>query len=327
MKIKTYTATLSVRWLSIKPGYKAMAKNLLVLLLLSFIYLNSFAQYKDDRMRSMQLPDYEDSLIRLGNKLINDENELERINANAQFIKTLVGALKMNNSFLYPFDSLKTVTILNAPDNRFRIISWHLQFEDGSYRFFGTVQINTGGALKMFPLTDYSPNLKSPEDTVTDNRKWYGAQYYRIVPVYSPKLYYVLLGWKGNTIKSTKKVIDVLSFKDDNPVFGMNIFEGNGKSRKRVIFEYTRQASMLLKYEPEQEMIVFDHLSPPELRFKDRPALFGPDLTYCGYKFKNGRWVYVENLDMRNVPERHDSQLVDPKKQAQLDKAAFKTDH
>ena len=196
--------------------------------------------------------------MQLGNKFVNDENDLERKNANYEFIKTLVSALRVPNSFLYKFDSLKTVSILNSPDNRFRLITWNIENLDGSYRFYGTIQINTGGQLKMYPLQDYSPLLKNAEDSTTSVNKWYGAQYYKIIPVYSPKLYYVLIGWKGNTVNSTKKVIDVLSFKDDKPVLGLPIFDGNGKTRKRVVFEYTRQASMLVHYVPDQNLIVFD---------------------------------------------------------------------
>ena len=89
-------------------------------------------------------------------------------------------------------------------------------FDDGSYRFYGTIQMNTGDKLMMYPLSDYSPFIKNPEDTVTDNIKWYGAQYYKIIPVYTDQNpYYVLLGWKGNTVKANKKVIEVLSFKND----------------------------------------------------------------------------------------------------------------
>jgi hypothetical protein len=192
--------------------------------------------------------------------------------------------------------------------------------QDGSYRFYGTVQMNTGSNLLMYPLEDYSPLLKNPEDSVTDNRKWYGAQYYKIIRVAATKPYYVLLGWKGNTIKSTKKVIEVLSFdKDDKPNLGMPVFNGNSKNRNRVIFEYTRQASMLLRYVPDQNLIVFDHLAPPDQKLKDRPDTFGPDLTYDGYKLKNGKWEYVDNLDMRNIPEDRDAEYVDPKAQAVID--------
>ena len=285
-----------------------------------------FAQHSDETGRVKQLQTYEDSLVSLGKKFINDDNDLERKNANYEFIKTLVNALKVPNSFLYPFDSLKSVDIINSPDNRFRIISWPIINEDGSYRFYGTIQVNTGGNLEMYPLNDYSSSLKNPEDSVADNRKWFGAEYYKIIPVYSPKLYYVLLGWKGNTVKSTKKIIEVLWFKDAKPVLGLPVFDGNGKTRKRVVFEYTRQASMLLRYVPDQNLIVFDHLSPPDPKLKNQHDTYGPDLSYDGYKLKNGRWIYVENLDMRNVGSAQDDNYIDPKKQAELDKAAAKKD-
>ncbi len=298
-----------------------MKRTLITCILLALLQQFTFAQHSDETY-NRQLHIYEDSLKSLGKKFVNDENDLERKNANYAFIKTLVTALKVPNSFLYPFDSVKSITIINSPDNRFRILSWHVINDDGSYRFYGTIQINTGGELKMFPLNDYSPKLTNPEDSVTDNTKWFGAQYYKIIPVYSPKLYYVMLGWKGYSDKSTKKVIEVLSFKDDKPVLGLPIFDGNGKTRKRVVFEYTRLSSMLLRYVPEQNMIVFDNLAPPEPGLKNKHETYGPDLSYDGYRQKNGRWVYVDNLDMRNVPDASDNQYVDPKKQAAIDRAA-----
>jgi hypothetical protein len=259
---------------------------------------------------------YQDSLKHLGSTLINNENDPERKNANYTFIRTLVSALKVPNSYAYNFDSLKTISILRSPDNKFRIFSWFVMNADGSYRFFGALQINTGNKLLLHPLEDYSALLKNPEDSVIDNRKWYGAQYYKIVAVNGSTPYYTLLGWKGNTVKSTKKVIDVLSFKNGKPVFGMPVFTGNGKTRNRVVFEYSRQASMLLRHVPEQNLIVFDHLSPPDDKLKGEPGTYGPDLSYDGYRLLNGKWQYKDNLDMRNVPSPGDEELVDPKQAA-----------
>ncbi|WPU92510.1 hypothetical protein SNE25_24600 [Mucilaginibacter sabulilitoris] len=295
-------------------------RRLFVFIISLFIVGQAFGQRANENSPTKQLSIYQDSLASLGKKFINDENDLERKNANYKFIKTLVSALKEPNSFLFPFDSVKSISIINSPDNRFRILSWHVINQDGSYRFYGTIQMNTGGPLKMFPLEDYSPLLQNPEDSVTDNHKWYGAQYYKIIPVYAQKPYYVLIGWKGNTIKSTKKVIDILSFTNNKPAFGMPVFDNNGKNPKRVIFEYTRQASMLLRYIHDQNLIVFDHLAPPDKKMKGLPETFGPDLTYDGYKLKNGRWVYIENLDMRNIPNDSDNEYVDPKKQAIQDR-------
>jgi len=295
-------------------------KHLLFILSFFLITGTAVAQHSDESSNQRQLRMFEDSLTSLGRKIVNGDQDLERKNANYAFIKTLVSALKIPNSFLYGFDSVKSISIINAPDNRFRILSWHVMNDDGSYRFYGAVQINTGGSLKLFPLEDYSPLLKNPEDSVTDNTKWYGAQYYKIVRVAADKPYYMLLGWKGYTVKSTKKVIEVLSFKNDKPVFGMGVFD-NSRNHKRIIFEYTRQASMLLRYVPDEHLIVFDHLSPPDNKQKNMPETYGPDLSYDGYRLKNGRWELVENLDMRNVPEEKDKEYNDPKKPADIDRA------
>ncbi|MES2266055.1 MAG: hypothetical protein V4520_04820 [Bacteroidota bacterium] len=299
-------------------------KGFFIALFLIITFNASFAQHSDEVKNLKDLRIYQDSLKALGKKFINDPDDLERKNANYRFIRMLVAALKVPHSFNYPFDSVKAVSIINSPDNRFRIFSWHVMNQDGSYRFYGTVQMNTGNNLLMHPLEDYSPFLKNPEDSVVTTSKWYGAQYYKIIRVAAAKPYYVLLGWKGNTVKSTKKVIEVLSFdKEDKPTLGAAVFDGNGKNRKRIVFEYTRQASMLLRYVPDQNLIVFDHLSPPDQKMKDHPETYGPDLSYDGYKLKNGRWVYVENLDMRNIPQQADEGFVDPKIQATTDRRSL----
>jgi hypothetical protein len=300
-----------------------MKKVLILCLLIAAMPLWVLAQHSDDSDNRRLLMMYQDSLKHLGKRLINNDTEMERMNANTYFIQTLVQALKVPHSFNFPFDSVKSITVLNSPDNRFRFITWHMSYDDGSYRFYGTIQMNTGEKLQMFPLTDYSPLIKNAEDTVTDNTKWYGAQYYQIIPVNTgANPYYVLLGWKGNNVKSTKKVIEVLSFnREGKPVLGMPVFDGNGKIRKRVVFEYTRQASMLLKYDAGQNLIVFDNLIPPDKKQKGNMETYGPDLSYNGYRFKNGKWEYIDNLDMRNTPDNHDLDYIDPKKQAEIDKA------
>ncbi|HEY4325753.1 MAG TPA: hypothetical protein VGN20_17295 [Mucilaginibacter sp.] len=298
-----------------------MRKNFLVSITCLLFYFQCFAQQPIESGNVKQLKIYQDSLSVLGKKMINGDIDVERKNANYAFIKMLVGVLKTQNSFFFPFDSVKTISIVNSPDKRFRIFTWPIVNDDGSYRFYGAIQMNTGGSLQLFPLNDYSAGLTNPEDSVTDNRKWLGAEYYKIVPVDAQKPYYVLLGWKGNTAKSTKKVIEVLSFKDDKPLLGLPVFDQNGKIRKRVVFEYTRQVSMLLRYVPEQKLIVFDHLVPPDPKLKNQKDTYGPDLSYDGYRLENGKWLFRENLDMRNVPDNHDADYVDPKKQAAIDRA------
>ncbi len=279
-----------------------------------------FAQKYNTPEQLNRLRPLQDSLKKLGAQIVNNENDIERKNANYQFIRTLVKALNVPNSYAFNFDSVKTISNLRSPDNKFRIMSWFVQNEDGSYRFYGAIQMNTGSKLALYPLEDYSPFFKNPADSVTDHRKWYGAEYYKIVQVNAATPYYVLLGWKGNTVKSTKKIIETLWFKEGKPMFGLPVFNTDKTTSKRIIFEYNRQASMLLRHVPEQNLIVFDHLSPPDSKMKGQLSMYGPDLSYDGFKLINGKWVLKENLDMRNIPAPSDMDVPDPKQQAIKDR-------
>lgn len=294
-----------------------LMRKLCSLLIFGLFYQVAFSQNTILNSNQAKFKLYQDSLKTLGSIYVNNENDLERKNANYQFIRTFVAALKIPGSYKFGFDSIKTVSTIYSPDNQFRIFTWNVMNEDGSYRYYGTIQLNTNGALKMFPLTDYSPFIKNPEDSTFTAQKWFGAQYYRIIKIGTEKPYYVLLGWKGNTVKTTKKVIEVLSFKNNAPVFGLPVFEEKQKIKNRIVFEYSRQTSMLLKYIADKQLIVFDHLAPRDAKIKADFSFYGPDLTYDGYQLKNEKWFFVQDLDMRNIAEDRDEGYIDPKKQRQ----------
>jgi hypothetical protein len=296
-----------------------MKKLFLIFGLLIFTFGSVEAQHSDSNKNKQIITDLQDSLQVLSYKMINDSIEPERYNANYKLIKTLVNALKTPNSFNYSFDSLKTISIQTSPDRLFRIFSWHVMNNDGSYRYYGTIQMNNpDGKLQMFPLVDYTPLIKNVTDTITTNDKWYGAQYYRIISVLNnvKTPYYVLLGWKGNTVNSTKKVIEILYFKDGKAYFGMPVFDGDKEQplKKRTVFEYDRRASMVLNFEPSNNTVVFDHLAPPDPKLKGKFELYGPDLSYDGYKLVNGRWKFVQDLELKNSPSDQDDNFNDPKK-------------
>lgn len=296
-----------------------MKKLFLIFGLLIFTFGSVEAQHSDGNKNKQIITDLQDSLQVLSYKMINDSIEPERYNANYKLIKTLVNALKTPNSFNYSFDSLKTISIQTSPDRLFRIFSWHVMNNDGSYRYYGTIQMNNpDGKLQMFPLVDYTPLIKNVTDTITTNDKWYGAQYYRIISVLNnvKTPYYVLLGWKGNTVNSTKKVIEILYFKDGKAYFGMPVFDGDKEQplKKRTVFEYDRRASMVLNFEPSNNTVVFDHLAPPDPKLKGKFELYGPDLSYDGYRLVNGRWKFVQDLELKNSPSDQDDNFNDPKK-------------
>lgn len=169
----------------------------------------------------------------------------------------------------------------------------------------------------MFPLIDDTHNIKD-ENQITGNKNWYGARYYEIIPVTASgrSPYYILLGWKGNNAKTSKKVIEILSFdKAGEPVFGKAIFDGlKGTTPKnRVVFEYNKLNSMTLAVDKSVGMIVFDHLAPFTPDLEGNFEFYAADLSFDGYKLVGGRLKLVENVELKNEPNANDEFYADPK--------------
>lgn len=265
----------------------------------------------------------QDSLAKISNSFFTPAGKEQKLKENSQFVKILVEALKLTNSFDYPFDSLKTVSVVKSPDQSFRILSWYLPMDDGTYRFYGTIQMNTnGGALKLYPLIDQTENI-TDENVITDNQKWFGARYYEIIPVNAPGKtpYYVLLGWKGNNQTTTKKVIEILSFDKQKAIFGAPVFDGPAfVGKNRIIFEYNKQNAMMLKSDQKAGMIVYDHLVPFEASMVGKFEYYGSDLSFDGFKIIGGRLKHQDNVDLRNETNGNDELYADPKKKLKPEK-------
>ena len=247
-------------------------------------------------------------------QIINGPDVAERTAASFAFIPVLVRALKIPGSFEYTFDSVKSMRITYAPDREFRIFTWFVNINNIAYRYYGAIQMNTTGKLKLFPLIDYTDHISKPEDTITEAKKWYGAEYYSILPA-DKNGNYVLLGWKGISDQLNSRLIDVLHFDEGKPFFGAPIFLDSLKKSDRVLFKYTRQASMMLKYLAKNNRIVFDHLSAPDPKLKGKFEFYGPDLSYDAFDFSNGIWVLHKNIILSNAGSENDQKYIKPEKQ------------
>jgi hypothetical protein len=272
-------------------------------------------------LKAQQTPNkltvFQDTLIKISANVTAAQSDAQKLEVNGKFVKTLVGALKTPNSFAFTFDSLKNISVIKSPDQAFRILSWYVQLENGTYRYYGAIQMNTkSGPLKLYPLIDQTENLNDP-NIITNNQKWFGARYYEIVPVTSGNRlpYYVLLGWKGNTQTTTKKVIEILSFDKDNLTFGAPVFDGKElKGKNRVIFEYAKSNAMTLKTDLKAGIIVFDHLASFDPEIKDKFEYYGSDGTFDGFKIIGGKLKLQEDLTLNNDPNTSDELYADPKK-------------
>lgn len=285
-------------------------------------WMGLIVQLSGQPVDNQKLNVLQDSLVRLGYTMYNEPGEPERLEANFTFVKTLVSALKTPYSYTFPFDSLTMVSKLKSPDDSFRIFSWHIQLNDGSYLYYGTIQLNTpDGSLKMHPLLDKTYEITAPEQTITISDNWYGAQYYRIIPLNDA---FVLLGWKGYSPYVTQKVIEVLQLTVDGVTLGKSIFDGiEDDTQKRVIYRYNKNVSMYLDYDETEKRIILDHLAPADERQPELYEQYGPDLTYDAWQLENGRLVFVPDVPLMNQPDTNDGQFNDPAKPQNHPKSGF----
>ena len=245
----------------------------------------------------------EDTLKRLAESLNTDSFQVIRMKADSHFTRTLVRALQVPQSFYYPFDSLRGISKLYAPDSSFRIFTWNLTYDDYYHRQRGTIQMRTkDGSLKMFPLRDVSEFTDHPTDSVRDRMNWIGAVYYNVVKTqHAGKNFYTLFGFDPNGPMSSLKWMEVLQFNaKGEPIFGGPFFSYEKDTiptptRYRFQIEFKKNAQVLVNYVRDLDLILVDHLIS-ENNDPDNKWTYIPDGDQEGFQWKNGKWLHIEKV-------------------------------
>jgi hypothetical protein len=235
--------------------------------------------------------------------MVASTDAAKRFRSDSFFTRILVRALKTTHSFQFPFDSLTTISRLYAPDSAFRIFTWQVSRDEDLHRRHGAIQMKTtDGSLKLFPLIDRTFMINEPKDTVTNHEWWIGAIYYKILlHEFNKKKYYTLLGYDENSIRSTKKRIEVLHFNESGqPVFGGPFFSFaqdtiRKKDQSRFWIEYKKNGNGRLLYDEEMGFIMYDHLIS-ETNEPAKKFTYVPDGDYEAFKWVNGKWLHVEKV-------------------------------
>ncbi len=299
---------------------------------LCFVFAMSVHAQKKVPASVQLLMQLEENMHNYANDIVNASETADRAIADSFFTRALVQALKVPYSFSYPFDSLKTISRLYAPDSSFRIITWQVMKDFSYYRQKGAIQYHTkDGSLKLIPLYDNSAFTENPVDSVRNNQEWIGAVYYNIVlKTYNNKNYYTLIGYDENDARSTKKWADVLTFDENNkPLFGGRFFNYPNDDVKppqpayRFCLEFKKEANAKLNYDPDLDMITFAHLISETGENSSKYTLV-PYGSYEGFKWINGKWQFVPVVkqvdpNMRLNPtqealEQKNNQFLIPKK-------------
>jgi hypothetical protein len=289
-----------------------------------------FAQNENHFFLKMQ----EQELVPIAKDILNHDSSEYKFAINKSFGKKLSELLEMPGSFDYPFDSLITLSKITPTDNSFRIFSWYIIDENKEHFYYGLIQrkfITASGAdsLIVIPLhhtLDYSLDI---ENKVLDNKNWMGALYYKVITLKTKgkrrdfrtgnwikenHTLYVLLGWNGSTVYSNFKMADVLTFDprdNSRAILGAPVFFFDPIPKYRAVFQYSDNSPFRLNVDKvkrkwprkDLEMIIFDHLAPPNMSNKHELYDYGADGSYDGLYYKKSRggfFVFVKNVRVRD---------------------------
>lgn len=246
----------------------------------------------------------EDTLVILAYAMVNDSTPDNRFASCRQFIRNFVRALKVENSFYYPFERLRTISQLHPADSTFRIFTWQVYVDTDNYHYYGTIQMNSP-TLQMTPLIDRSEDVQNLLSAELTPENWYGALYYKIEEFDTPSgKKYLLFGFDGYRFFSKRKLIDVLTFQNGNARFGAPVFETESKNlQHRWLLEYGSDASVRLNYDDNLQMVVFDHLVETGSPYPGQGAMNIPDGDIDGLFLEKGVWKFKARVFDQTMDE------------------------
>lgn len=219
-------------------------------------------------------------------------------------------------SYNLKYDQLKNISRIEAPDNSFRIFSFHVLFNDGHYENFGYTQYLDPKTKEIHTaeLKDNKPDYKVVETKNFGKNQWYGATYYSIVPKpIGKKGQYVIIGLDNNNRLTKRKVMEVISFnRFGDPIFGAPIFKTERRAFNRIVLEYNAKAQITVRYQKENNWIVFDYIAPIDPKYKDMFEYYGPSGEYDAFIIEKNILKINRGADARNNSENKGNMVKTP---------------
>ncbi len=248
----------------------------------------------------LEIPDVE--MFVLSERLSRNRDDVRKKELSDSLAIKAMGLMAQPQWFGSSFPGFEKLSTVVSADGVLKLVTWNVEDRMGNHSFYGVAGVKQDGLIKVFRLNDHRDQVRSPEYSTLDPGRWYGALYYTIVTTrYKGDAFYTLLGYNGNDAFSRIRVVEVVTLSDDGePRFGAPIFETGGRNWRRMIFEYSNQASMVLRYDERSKVIVMDHLAPMEPGYQGNRKYYGPDLSLDALTFKKGVWVLSQDVDFRN---------------------------
>ncbi len=209
---------------------------------------------------------------------------------------------KQNTLFLN--EPMEGVSAVSSEDGRITIATF-MVFEDfDQYQYFGYLVDHEQN--KVIKLEDGSTNDWSEDIyfSTFSPEKWWGMIYYEIKQISTDT--YLLFGYDTYSMYEQMKMIEVLDLSGGKIRFGKPVFGEEGDSfrmrKNRFFYRYSAMSSAVLRFDPEMDMIVMDHLTSIKNPYVSGRMMSVPDGTLSGYVLREGMCDYVDQVKEKYVP-------------------------
>ena len=246
--------------------------------------------------------------------VLNSSSPKEKQNRNEKLSKYLVST-SFKVQFVedkkfkkyYDLNTLDQFSEMLSKDSSLRIRSWYFALDDEHKQYNFQIAYFKNDTLASFGLIsntlDTKDNASSRGICKDQDSSFFreGYFFYDLITTQGKfDTYYTLLGWSKDNLTTQKKIIQSFKLKGKENCldFSPAIVESlEGIATNKRVFEYGAQNIMKLKYIPEQNWILMDHLSPPTSQFEGVFEYYGPDLSFDAYVWNNNRWQLKKDVD------------------------------
>jgi hypothetical protein len=242
-------------------------------------------------------------LQKLYDRILYTNIDTERLRLNDS-VDLMIGSYVASDSvFKHRFANLRYLGQILSPDSRLKIVTWNLILRNGDNKYFSYIIRKgvKGKGNSIYKLTGFHKENQIRTDIPYSGEEWYGALYYAIQPY---KKDYILLGIDFDNSLISRKIIEVLSFTPEGYIiFGKSCFINGTNAKFREVLEYSSEGIVSLRFNTGR-LIVFDHLAPYSSGSVEISDSYGAGLSFDGYKYKKGLWIFTKNINIKNLKNR-----------------------
>jgi hypothetical protein len=251
-----------------------------------------------------------EELAVLGRRSLESPMFTERDSACQQFLRGLKSYLSVEGNYLNALPSVNSMMRLESPDKLFAIYTWQRPDSDYKYQRYGLLAGEFKGETKVVELKDALAEIEDLQYKKCQPDLWPGAIYYDIRPMEGEAHKYLLLGFAiGEPINY--KILEILEVSKKGKIrFGGRHFmvdEWMDRTLKkppvRLVLQYNAKYSASVRWNENAEMVIMDHLAPPQPKLKGLYTMYGPDFSYDALYWEEGWWKLSSGVKFNSEQE------------------------